>query len=77
MATTSDIITALGGATAIARAIEVPVTTVHGWKRVGYVPAWRVPALVKLAKKLKQPITASDFPADRPARRPAASQVAA
>lgn len=75
MATVPDIIEQLGGATAISSQIDVPLTTVHSWKRVGYVPAWRVPALVKLAKKLKQPITAADFPVDRPAR--SSQQVAA
>jgi hypothetical protein len=66
MGNVSEIIEALGGATAIARAIDVPVTTAHSWKRANYVPAWRVPALLKLAKKLGQPVTADSFPAERP-----------
>lgn len=66
MGNVSEIIEALGGATAIARAIDVPVTTAHSWKRANYVPAWRVPALLKLAKKLGQPVTAASFPIERP-----------
>ena len=77
MANTPDIIETLGGATAVSREIGVPVTTVHGWKRAGYVPTWRVPALVRLAKKLKQPITAADFPAKPAARKSSDQAVAA
>lgn len=62
----SDIIEALGGTTAVARAIDVPVTTAHAWKRAEFVPSWRVPALVALAKKKGKPITAASFPTDRP-----------
>jgi hypothetical protein len=75
MATVSEIIEALGGATAIARAIDVPVTTAHSWKRANYVPAWRVPALLTLAKKLGKPITAASFPVER--SRPAQTSAAA
>jgi hypothetical protein len=70
MASTPEIIETLGGATFVAREIGAPTTTVHGWKRAGYVPAWRVPALLALAKKQKKSITAADFPSERPARKP-------
>lgn len=30
-----------GGATALARRLDVPVSTAHGWKREGRVPSWR------------------------------------
>ncbi len=67
MATVTDIFEQLGGSTAIAARIAVPLTTVHSWKRSGYVPAWRIPALVKLAKSLGKPIAAADFPQRRAA----------
>lgn len=72
MADVAAIIEELGDATAVARAIRVPVTTVHSWKRSGFVPEWRIEPLVKLARKQGKPIAASDFPKERPA-----SQVAA
>lgn len=78
MKTAGDIIEALGGATAVARKIGSPITTVHGWKRSGVVPAWRIPALVTLAKKSGTPLTRADFPPPAPRKSPApAVEVAA
>lgn len=31
---------AFGGATALARAIDAPITTCHSWKRHGRIPRW-------------------------------------
>jgi hypothetical protein len=46
----AKLIDALGGATAIARELSLPTTTVHSWKRANAVPAWRQGALLKLAR---------------------------
>ncbi|MBM3927102.1 MAG: helix-turn-helix domain-containing protein [Sphingomonadales bacterium] len=70
MDTVSTIFEKLGGVTAIANATGIPLTTVHGWKRSGFVPKWRVPALIELAKRIDVQVTAEDFP---PRREPAVS----
>lgn len=51
MDTVSDIFDALGGVTVIANGTGIPLTTVHSWKRTGFVPHWRVEALAALAEK--------------------------
>lgn len=68
----SDIFERLGGTTAISNETGIPLTTVHGWKRAGFVPNWRVPALVDLSKRLGKPILAEAVPV-----RGAVEQVAA
>lgn len=35
----------LGGTTATAKAIGVPISTVHSWRLAGKIPAWRLPAM--------------------------------
>lgn len=72
MKTVPDILTELGGVSAIAEATGIPLTTVHSWKRSGAVPEWRIPVLVEMGEKVGKPIAAGDFP---PRRR--ASQAAA
>lgn len=67
MDTLSDILKDLGGVTAIAQETGIPLTTVHSWKRTGFVPRWRVGALVSLAERLGKPITEASFPARRSA----------
>lgn len=68
MMTAAEIIDALGGATAIGREIGAPTTTVHGWKRTGSVPAWRIDALVDLAKRQGKSISADHLASARKGR---------
>jgi hypothetical protein len=65
MVTVPNILEELGGVTVVANETGIPLTTVHSWKRVGFVPQWRVPTLVSLAERLGKPITAEDFPQRR------------
>ncbi|WP_370655234.1 carph-isopro domain-containing protein [Sphingomonas aurea] len=53
---------ALGGVTAVANECGLPLTTVHSWKRAGYVPAWRVPELVRVAERLGSALDPSAVP---------------
>lgn len=66
MQTVPDIIEALGGVTAISNETGIPLTTVHSWKRARFVPRWRIPILVALARKLGQAVTEESFPDLRP-----------
>lgn len=63
--TVDQIFEALGGYINLAEKTGIPLTTVHSWKRVGFVPEWRRPALIALAKKSKVVLTDADFPAPR------------
>ncbi len=62
MDTVSDIFDALGGVTAIANGTGIPLTTVHSWKRKGFVPHWRVDALASLADRLGKPFDITRVP---------------
>lgn len=67
MRTVPDIIDeVLEGPTVISNETGIPLTTVHSWKRAGFVPAWRVPTLVDLAARKGKGLTAADFPTKRP-----------
>jgi len=37
----AEILSAFGGVAKLARRLDVPMTTVHAWKRTGRLPAWR------------------------------------
>lgn len=63
METVPDILDALGGVTAVSNETGIPLTTVHSWKRAGFVPKWRIPTLVTLAQRLGQQVTEDSFPA--------------
>lgn len=67
MMTVDQIMDELGGFAKIADATGIPPSTVHSWKRSGFIPEWRRPALVALAKKAKKPLSLQDFP-EKPAR---------
>lgn len=67
---------ALGGPTVVANETGIPLTTVHSWKRVKFVPEWRRPALLTLARKKRVAISAADFPERTPTRTDAAERVA-
>jgi len=43
--TAKEKIKALGGATAAARSLGIPITTVHAWARVNRIPHWREPSI--------------------------------
>lgn len=62
MQTVEDILGKLGGYAAVAGKIKTPATTVHSWQRSNFVPGWRRPALIKLAKKEKVQLSDADFP---------------
>lgn len=72
MDTVPNILDALGGVTAVSNETGIPLTTVHSWKRSGFVPKWRVPTLVLLAERLGKPVTVGNFPTRRPAEQVAA-----
>lgn len=63
MKTVPEILKVLGGVTAVSNATGIPISTVHSWKRTGFVPRWRIPTLIALAKRLGKKLTAADFPA--------------
>lgn len=67
MQTVADIFDRLGGHVVIAEKTGIPLTTVHSWKRANFVPEWRRPALITLAKRKKVDLATEDFPA-RPAK---------
>ena len=46
----ADIIEALGGTVAVARALKLAPTTVSSWKG-SKIPNWRIDAIEKLARK--------------------------
>lgn len=50
MVNVSEAIDALGGTSAVARALSIPASTVSSWRAAGRIPNWRLPALAKMAK---------------------------
>ena len=50
MSTAADIIEALGGTFAVARALNIAPTTVSSWKQSGSIPQWRMDGVMALAK---------------------------
>lgn len=51
MQNAADIIEALGGTVAVARALKLTPSTVSSWKGAKSIPDWRMPGIVKLARK--------------------------
>jgi hypothetical protein len=74
MATANHIIDTLGGTSAVANALGVIPSVVHGWRTYNSIPAWRQPALLELALKKGKPLCGTDFPspAERIKRKAAA-----
>jgi hypothetical protein len=62
MQTVSDIFERLGGYTAVAKEAGIPATTAHSWQRKNFIPEWRRPTLVALAKKKRVVLSDADFP---------------
>lgn len=71
--TVEQILQALGGYTFVANETGIPLTTVHSWKRVGFVPHWRVPAILALAERVGASIIETDIPVRRAASQDAAA----
>ena len=71
MQTVAQIFDKLGGHAAVAEKTGIPLTTVHSWKRANFIPEWRRPAVLAVAKKAKVVVTDSDFPS-RPTKAAAA-----
>jgi hypothetical protein len=59
----SHIIETLGGTTAVASDLKLPVTTVHGWERRNFIPDWRRAPLIELAMAKGVDLSTADFPA--------------
>lgn len=71
--TAEEIIDDLGGLTAVAAALDTPVTTVSSWKRANRIPRWWQSELIKLA--LSKPgieLSTADFPPQADRRKRAA-----
>lgn len=49
------------GATALAAALGLPITTVHSWKRRGVIPAGRMADVLDAAVAAGVPVTAEDL----------------
>lgn len=62
MTNAATIIDALGGSAAVSRATGFPLTTIESWKRSNFIPEWRQPSLISLAKKAGAKLKAADFP---------------
>jgi DNA-binding transcriptional regulator YiaG len=60
--TARQIIEALGGTTAVAKALGAPVSTVNSWERFNQIPSWRQPKLLELAVGSGVVLTTTDFP---------------
>jgi hypothetical protein len=62
--TPKEIVAALGGPTAVGRALSVPVSTVATWGRDGSrgcVPAWHVAPLLRIAREQSVTLTVEDL----------------
>lgn len=62
MRNADDIVNALGGTNAVAKALSVPVSTVSSWKQKNSIPPWRRPMLLKLAMECDVALSTADFP---------------
>jgi hypothetical protein len=62
MLTASQIIARLGSPAAVAKALNVPLTTVASWGAANFIPEWRQPALLQLALDQAEPLSTADFP---------------
>lgn len=61
MRTVGEILEELGGVTKVARALGLPISTVHTWSRKNAVPAWRRDNLVGLARKARKPLAKTEL----------------
>jgi hypothetical protein len=78
MHTADHIISLFGGSAALSRETRIPLTTIEGWKASNFIPEWRQPIVLKVAKRLNKPLAESDFPTvDQRISRKSAEQSAA
>ena len=57
-----QIVMKLGGITAVAKFLGVPISTVSSWGRANRIPEWRQPALLRLAIEQGIELSTTDFP---------------
>lgn len=62
METVESILNRLGGYATVATEGRIPATTVHSWQRSNFVPEWRRPTLLAIAKKKGVGLSEADFP---------------
>ena len=62
MLTADQIIDALGSTSNVASELGLTPSTVSTWRGVNFIPTWRQPAVLALAKRKKYALTAADFP---------------
>jgi uncharacterized protein YjcR len=60
--TADDIIQSLGGLSAVANQLGVPVTTVSSWKQRDNIPEWRQAKVLELAMAQGVKLATTDFP---------------
>lgn len=60
--TAKEIVDRLGGVTAVAKELGVPLTTVSSWGRFNQIPPWRQPKLLELANATNVLLATTDFP---------------
>ncbi|WP_373438203.1 carph-isopro domain-containing protein [Sphingobium sp. Z007] len=58
MQNAAEIVEALGGTVAVAKALDIAPTTVSSWKTAGRIPPWRMPVIRALAERCA--VTLSD-----------------
>jgi hypothetical protein len=61
--TAKEIVDRLGGVSAVAKELGVPLTTVSSWGRFNQIPLWRQPKLLELATATNVSLATTDFPA--------------
>jgi hypothetical protein len=57
-----QIVMKLGGITAVATHLNVPISTVSSWGRANRIPEWRQPKLLELAAQMDVALSTTDFP---------------
>jgi hypothetical protein len=60
--TALEIIKRLGGVSAVAKELGVPLTTVSSWGRFNQIPPWRQTKLLELASARNVSLATTDFP---------------
>ena len=62
MFTADHIIDKLGGTSIVAAELDLTPSTVSSWRGVNFIPTWRQPAVLALAKRKKFPLARDQFP---------------
>ncbi|WP_370670738.1 carph-isopro domain-containing protein [Sphingobium xenophagum] len=61
MQNAAEIVEALGGTVAVAKALDIAPTTVSSWKTAGRIPSWRMPVIRALAEKCAVSLSDNGF----------------